>query len=55
MHWQQHSEIDEAFYSPGDLLTRGEHFHREALRLLTLEKDTVSITAVQARLLLSFE
>ncbi|EME45355.1 hypothetical protein DOTSEDRAFT_71176 [Dothistroma septosporum NZE10] len=51
----QHSEIDEAFFTPGELLTRGEHFHREALRLWALEEGLASLTNIQALLLLSIE
>lgn len=52
---QQFSEIDEAFHTSGNLLTRGEKFHREALRLLSFEDSMPCIATVQALLILQFE
>ncbi|CAK1356421.1 unnamed protein product [Cercospora beticola] len=49
------SEHDEAFTYDHDYLTRGEHYHKEALRLWELEKGRVSITNAQALSILSGE
>lgn len=50
---QIHSEIDDAFVEPGELLTRGQHFHNEALRLWALEPQLPSLVNVQAILVLT--
>lgn len=42
------SEIDEAFAIPGDPITRGEHFHREAMRLWAQEEGQASLKNLQA-------
>lgn len=49
------SEIDEAFAVPGKMLSRGEHFHREALRLLELEDQKATITNLQSMLIIGVE
>ncbi|PPJ52813.1 hypothetical protein CBER1_11582 [Cercospora berteroae] len=49
------SEHDEAFTYDHDHLTRGEHYHEEALRLWELEKGRVCITNAQALSILSGE
>jgi hypothetical protein len=48
-----YSEIHEAFAAPGNLLTRGDHFHNEAVRLWELEEGRRSITNMQALLILA--
>ena len=45
---QQYSELDVAFNQPGNLATRGERFHRGAIRLWHLEEGKGSITNMQA-------
>lgn len=52
---KQLSEIDAAFAAPGDLITRGLHFHKEALRLWNVEAGKPSLTNLQALLVLSLE
>lgn len=49
------SEVEEAFASPGKMLTRGEHFHREALRLLEVEDQKATIVNLQSMLIISVE
>lgn len=49
------SEIDEAFVQPGDLLTRGEHFHNEAVRLLNSETAFTSLPNMCGMLVLCLE
>lgn len=49
------SSIDEAFHTPGQLLTRGEHFHDEAMRLWALEEGKISISNMQALLVIAVE
>ncbi|EME44927.1 hypothetical protein DOTSEDRAFT_70844 [Dothistroma septosporum NZE10] len=44
----QYSELDVAFTEPGNLATRGERFHREAVRLWNIEEGKGSITNMQA-------
>lgn len=54
--WAQlYSEKIEAFSSPYDLLTRGEHFHDEAIRLWELDDQRPSIASTQALLILAYE
>ncbi|USW46740.1 hypothetical protein Slin15195_G000590 [Septoria linicola] len=50
-----YSEHKEAFTQPGDLLTRGEQYHEEALRLWKLEDGRASITNLQALGILAAE
>lgn len=52
---QLFSEVDGAFAEEGQLLTRGEHYHREAMRLCTLEEGKRSIANLQALLILAIE
>ena len=52
---QQYSEVEEAFAVPGQLLTRGEHFHDEAIRLWRLEGERASLATIQALLILAYE
>ncbi|KAK4495298.1 hypothetical protein PRZ48_013628 [Zasmidium cellare] len=49
------SDIDEAFAHPRQLLTRGEHFHDEGMRLWAMENGKTSIANLQALMLLSAE
>jgi hypothetical protein len=42
------SEHSAAFLRPDDLMSRGEHFHNEALRLWLLEGGKASVTNIQA-------
>jgi hypothetical protein len=42
------SEHSAAFLRPDDLVSRGEHFHNEALRLWLLEGGKASVTNIQA-------
>ncbi|KAI5369184.1 hypothetical protein Slin14017_G000630 [Septoria linicola] len=50
-----YSEHKEPFTQPGDLLTRGEQYHEEALRLWKLEDGRASITNLQALGILAAE
>ena len=53
---QVHTEHDVAFpQNDGDRLSRGEHFHNEALRLWALEENRPTLTNVQALCVLSLE
>lgn len=52
---QLFSEVDGAFAQPDHILTRGEHFHHEAMRLWTLERGQRSVANVQALLILAIE
>jgi hypothetical protein len=47
------SEHSAAFLRPEDLMSRGEHFHKEALRLWILERGRASVTNIQALIILS--
>jgi hypothetical protein len=47
------SEHSAAFLRPDDLTSRGEHFHKEALRLWILERGKASVTNIQALIILS--
>ena len=47
------SEHSAAFLRPEDLMSRGEHFHKEALRLWILERGKASVTNIQALVILS--
>ncbi|KAK5163405.1 uncharacterized protein LTR77_010778 [Saxophila tyrrhenica] len=46
-------ECDEVFLEPGDMLTRGDHFYREALRLWHEEQGGVSLSTMQGLLVLN--
>lgn len=52
---QLFSEVDGAFVKKGQLLTRGEHYHHEAIRLWTLEDGQRSVVNLQALLILAIE
>jgi hypothetical protein len=47
------SEHCSAFLRPDDLMSRGEHFHKEALRLWILERGKASVTNIQALIIMS--
>jgi len=47
------SEHSAAFLRPDDLMSRGEHFHKEALRLWILERGKASVTNIQALVIMS--
>lgn len=47
------SEHGATFNRPGDLISRGQHFHDEALRLWLLEGGKVSVTSIQALVICS--
>ncbi|KAF2719517.1 hypothetical protein K431DRAFT_321677 [Polychaeton citri CBS 116435] len=49
------SGIDDAFVTKGNLLTRGEHFHNEAVSLWGMEHGRTSMTNIQALMILSYE
>jgi hypothetical protein len=49
------SDHSAAFLRPEDLMSRGEHFHKEALRLWILELGKASVTNIQALIILSTE
>ncbi len=49
------SEIDEAFVHPNSLLTRGEHFHHEAIRLLAVEPESLTLPGMCAMTVLALE
>jgi hypothetical protein len=49
------SDHSAAFLRPEDLMSRGEHFHKEALRLWILERGKASVTNIQALIILSTE
>jgi hypothetical protein len=46
------SEHSAAFIRPDDLMSRGEQFHKEALRLWILERGKASVTNIQALVIL---
>lgn len=46
------SEHSAAFLRPDDLMSRGEHFHKEALRLWILEREKASVTNIQALIIM---
>ncbi|KAK1815916.1 hypothetical protein LTR12_009701 [Friedmanniomyces endolithicus] len=50
-----HVDYQDAFVQPGDLPTRGEHFHDEALHLWLLEEGRASVTNLQALAVLAIE
>lgn len=50
-----YSESEAAFAMPGDLLTRGQCFHDEAMRLWVEEEAHPSLTNIQGLMLLSVE
>lgn len=43
------------FVHNNDVLSRGQHFHDEALRLWLLEKGRFSLTSLQALVIMSME
>jgi hypothetical protein len=47
------SEHSATFLRPDDLMSRGENFHKEALRLWILERGKPSVTNIQALIILS--
>jgi hypothetical protein len=47
------SEHSATFLRPDDLMSRGENFHKEALRLWILERGKASVTNIQALIILS--
>ncbi|GAB7331064.1 hypothetical protein MBLNU13_g02554t1 [Cladosporium sp. NU13] len=49
------SEHSATFLRPDDLMSRGEHFHKEALRLWILERGKASVTNIQALIIMSME
>lgn len=49
------SEHSATFLRPDDLMSRGEHFHKEALRLWILERGKASLTNIQALIIMSME
>ena len=49
------SEHSATFLRPDDLMSRGEHFHKEALRLWILERGKASLTNIQALIIVSME
>nr|OQO30388.1 hypothetical protein B0A51_02348 [Rachicladosporium sp. CCFEE 5018] len=51
----QNSEHPAAFVHTDDFISRGEHFHDEALRLWLLEEGRASLTNLQALIILSIE
>lgn len=54
--YQLHSEHDVAFSSDAkDRITRGQHFHDEAIRLWNLEEGRPSLTNIQALCVLGLE
>ncbi|KAK0258674.1 hypothetical protein LTS09_006454 [Friedmanniomyces endolithicus] len=50
-----HVDYQDAFVQPGDLPTRGEHFHDEALHLWLLEEGRASVTNLQALAVLAID
>ncbi|KAK0345930.1 hypothetical protein LTR59_008974 [Friedmanniomyces endolithicus] len=50
-----HVDYQDAFVQPGDLPTRGKHFHDEALHLWLLEAGRASVTNLQALAVLAIE
>ncbi|KAK1059478.1 hypothetical protein LTR74_012614 [Friedmanniomyces endolithicus] len=50
-----HVDYQDAFVQSGDLPTRGEHFHDEALHLWLLEEGRASVTNLQALAVLAIE
>ncbi|KAK6429381.1 hypothetical protein LTR95_014471, partial [Oleoguttula sp. CCFEE 5521] len=51
----QNSEHPAAFVQTDEFISRGEHFHDEALRLWLLEDGRASLTSLQALIILSIE
>ena len=49
------SEHSATFLRPDDLMSRGEQFHKEALRLWILERGKASVTNIQALIVLSMD
>lgn len=49
------SEHSATFLRPDDLMSRGEHFHKEAYRLWILERGKASVTNLQALIIMSME
>ena len=49
------SEHSATFLRPDDLMSRGEQFHKEALRLWILERGKASLTNIQALIIMSME
>lgn len=49
------SEHIATFLRPDDLMSRGEQFHKEALRLWILERGKASVTDIQALIIMSME
>ena len=47
------SDHSATFSRPDDLMSRGEHFHKESLRLWILERGKPSVTNIQALIILS--
>ena len=52
---QMHCEYVEAFEEFGNYITRGLHFHEEALRLWLMEIGKPSLTNLQALAILAME
>lgn len=48
-----YTEIDEAFETPGNYLTRGHHYQQEAIRLWALESGRASVVNIQALLVIA--
>ncbi|KAF2767472.1 hypothetical protein EJ03DRAFT_149372 [Teratosphaeria nubilosa] len=50
-----YAEYDEAFVQPDEYVTRGQHFHEEALRLWVLENGQANVVNLQALLILTLD
>ncbi|KAH9828416.1 GAL4-like Zn(II)2Cys6 (or C6 zinc) binuclear cluster DNA-binding domain [Teratosphaeria destructans] len=50
-----YAEYDAAFVQPDEYVTRGQHFHEEALRLWVLENGQANVANLQALLILTLD